>query len=219
MKKQLFTAIFSLLIISGCNKNIDEIKVDNSLLSDKITVSTVEDSSPLKGVYYSKQDFFAYLTSMANMDNMSVEVNFQRLITSADGTYLINEPNLPSGRSVVMATMTVGSIEKEWIGRIDMINNDKRIDAENKYDPKGNIYEANACAIREVGNILKSPQTAKFSNEQYSKVTESLGSYKYKVASYVDAKNSFGTEVRTKYQCRVAYDPVNIACDAECDFE
>ena len=49
---------------------------------------------------------------------------------------------------------------------------------------------------------LKSPSTADFSNDYKF---EYLGDSKMKIVSYVDAKNSFGAEIRTYYRITMIY--------------
>lgn len=51
---------------------------------------------------------------------------------------------------------------------------------------------------------LKAPATAKFASYQESQVTDK-GNGEYLVSSHVDAENSFGAKVRTKYICRLKY--------------
>lgn len=55
-----------------------------------------------------------------------------------------------------------------------------------------------------VEDRLKSPSTAKFPTYSESQVRD-LGNGEYIVSSYVDAQNTFGAMVRTKYVCRLKY--------------
>jgi hypothetical protein len=47
---------------------------------------------------------------------------------------------------------------------------------------------------------LKAPKTADYPLERSSDVTEALGGGRYRVRSYVDAQNSFGAMIRTRYE-------------------
>lgn len=60
--------------------------------------------------------------------------------------------------------------------------------------------ESNAwiCAKHVVEEELKSPSTAKFCSYPDAKITD-MGDNRYKVEGYVDAKNSFGAEIRTDF--------------------
>lgn len=64
-----------------------------------------------------------------------------------------------------------------------------------KSNKKDNSTTAYVCAIDVVEKHLKSPSTAKFCGATLATITD-LGDNKYKVKGYVDAKNSFGAEVR-----------------------
>jgi len=53
----------------------------------------------------------------------------------------------------------------------------------------------------EVKNLLKSPTSAKFPVCSYSSFSSSGWEYYYE--HYLDAKNSYGAEIRTKFRCMV----------------
>jgi hypothetical protein len=55
-----------------------------------------------------------------------------------------------------------------------------------------------------VKNRLKAPRTAKFPRSSEARTTD-LGNGRYRVISYVDAQNSFGALIRTRYACTVQY--------------
>ena len=51
-----------------------------------------------------------------------------------------------------------------------------------------------------ISDYLKAPGSAQFPSFSDA-IVEKIGSDRYSVVSYVDAKNSFGTSIRTKYHC------------------
>ena len=51
---------------------------------------------------------------------------------------------------------------------------------------------------------LKAPATAKFASYRESQVTDK-GNGEYLVSSHVDAENSFGAKIRTRYICHLKY--------------
>ena len=54
------------------------------------------------------------------------------------------------------------------------------------------------CAVAVVKNRLKSPSTADFCSYPEATITD-LGNNRYKIQGYVDAQNSFGATVRSKF--------------------
>lgn len=64
--------------------------------------------------------------------------------------------------------------------------------------------EVYAMSKEFVKKQLKSPSTAKFPTYSDDFVTD-MGENKFLVASYVDAENSFGAKVRTRYSCILQY--------------
>jgi hypothetical protein len=57
-----------------------------------------------------------------------------------------------------------------------------------------------------VKKILKSPSTAEFPSGTLDSTIRNTGDCTYEVVSYVDAQNSFGAKLRTKYLAVVRYD-------------
>ena len=64
---------------------------------------------------------------------------------------------------------------------------------------EGDVHGAWAYMQLFVEKRLKSPKSADFPFGGYRHVT-SLGGGRYKVQSYVDAKNAFGVEIRTNFE-------------------
>ena len=60
---------------------------------------------------------------------------------------------------------------------------------------------------------LKAPATAQFPTVDQAAV-HSFGSGRYGVESYVDAQNSFGAMLRSRYACALKYDGTNWRLDA-----
>ena len=58
--------------------------------------------------------------------------------------------------------------------------------------------DAWVCAVAVVKNRLKSPSTADFCSYPEATITD-LGNNRYKIQGYVDAQNSFGATVRSKF--------------------
>lgn len=58
--------------------------------------------------------------------------------------------------------------------------------------------DAWVCAIDVVENRLKSPSSADFCSYPEATITD-LGNNRYKIQGYVDAQNSFGATVRSKF--------------------
>jgi len=55
-----------------------------------------------------------------------------------------------------------------------------------------------------VKNNLKAPATADFQS-YYDAYVKKAGQNKYEILSYVDAQNSFGAKLRTRYICDIKY--------------
>ncbi len=55
-----------------------------------------------------------------------------------------------------------------------------------------------------VEDRLRSPKSADYPGG-YDRYTTDLGGGRYRVKAYVDAKNAFGVELRTKFECTVKY--------------
>ena len=70
----------------------------------------------------------------------------------------------------------------------------------------GDRFSAMAAAEALVRQQLKAPSTAKFPGlfDEEPRVT-SIGQCQYRVASYVDAQNSFGAMLRMNYRIDMAY--------------
>jgi hypothetical protein len=61
-----------------------------------------------------------------------------------------------------------------------------------------NEFGAQAICEQHIKDELKAPATARFGDE----ITRvNLGGGRYRIQSYVDAQNSFGALIRTKYVC------------------
>lgn len=72
------------------------------------------------------------------------------------------------------------------------------------------------CSQNMVKGQLKAPSTADFPWLYDDGVNiQALGGDQYKVSAYVDAQNSFGAMIRTKYYCDIQY-PSNGHCSATC---
>jgi hypothetical protein len=56
------------------------------------------------------------------------------------------------------------------------------------------------CQLQ-VTHFLKAPSTAQFGSETVAP----LGPHRWRVESYVDAENSFGARLRTRYRCEATY--------------
>ncbi len=74
------------------------------------------------------------------------------------------------------------------------------------------------CAQERVKKMLKAPSTAKFPSRAESLV-EQIDEQTYQVRSYVDAQNSFGAMLRTRYMCTVEFDEATGACRNDCTLE
>lgn len=74
--------------------------------------------------------------------------------------------------------------------------------ASQKEKLKGDNRETTACGYAEVyiKQQLKAPATARFDRESMLKYIEKLGSNKFRIRSYVDSQNSFGTLIRTHFE-------------------
>lgn len=65
---------------------------------------------------------------------------------------------------------------------------------------------AHAACRMAVEQSLKSPRSARFPVESYRKTVEDLGRGRFRHRSYVDAQNSFGAILRTRFVCAVEDD-------------
>lgn len=75
----------------------------------------------------------------------------------------------------------------------------------------GSEYEARGCSERVIKNVLKAPSTAKFSEWSVEK-----GGYAdYRVHVNVDAQNSFGVPLRSRWLCSVTFTADR--CDTRCN--
>ena len=71
------------------------------------------------------------------------------------------------------------------------------------------------CARDQVRLLLKAPSTAKFPRTSDDQVTD-MGGGTFEIKSYVDAQNSFGAMIRTRYTCSVKSNPASDACETAC---
>lgn len=76
-------------------------------------------------------------------------------------------------------------------------------EAEVAPEPLHSKVEAYVYCKMLVRNSLKAPATAVFPRESYTDVTVDQGGGRYSVRSYVDAENSFGALIRSRYECTV----------------
>lgn len=65
-----------------------------------------------------------------------------------------------------------------------------------------------------VDDVLKSPATAKYSNDISSvqKVRGLPGKEEYMIRSYVDSENSYGALLRTYYTCKITFNNDMVNC-------
>jgi len=68
--------------------------------------------------------------------------------------------------------------------------------------------EAAIAAEEFVKDILKAPGTAEFNSYDPDKVTE-IEKNRFKVTGWVDAENSFGAKIRSRYLAVVRYEPTD----------
>lgn len=84
---------------------------------------------------------------------------------------------------------------------------------------RSHTREAQACSQVRVESMLKAPKTADFPTISHWKITP-LGDDKYQTASYVDAENSFGAQIRTNFACEMTVtDPAKVLCTGTCTLE
>ncbi len=85
---------------------------------------------------------------------------------------------------------------------------EEAIAAQRKLEEEKNKDRSTIAAIictNYVELALKSPKSADFPFGQAEGGIQRLGEQRYKVRSYVDAKNAFGAEIRTWYLCDIQY--------------
>lgn len=63
--------------------------------------------------------------------------------------------------------------------------------------------QAGIIANNFVERQLKSPKSADF--PMFDRVVQKTGPRSFRVVSYVDAQNSFGATIRTRFQCKLTY--------------
>lgn len=80
-------------------------------------------------------------------------------------------------------------------------------DARNRQEQCESLTGANLIVREFVKDRLTAPRTAKFASYSQSRVFQAGGQCEFAVASYVDAQNAFGAEVRNHYTAKVKYVP------------
>ena len=106
---------------------------------------------------------------------------------------------------------TINELVKKWDDDIDYSFKSEYVDKKVQYE-KDKYFDDNYRSViisnvkNEVKKQLKSPKSADFPwNDAEYKITyqgkSDDGLYEYTVESYVDAKNSFGAEIRSEYTC------------------
>lgn len=70
---------------------------------------------------------------------------------------------------------------------------------------RGSIYDAYEVCKDEIRSRLKAPSTASFVGRA-SQVVEDRGEGRYLVDGEVDAENSFGAHIRSRYVCGLQYE-------------
>lgn len=89
-----------------------------------------------------------------------------------------------------------------WCEREALTLRGKFEDHFNELDARDLSVEALTLCQAAVRDRLRAPNTASF---PWTHQARSRGRWSYSVASYVDAQNGFGAEVRTRYFCDVRY--------------
>lgn len=120
---------------------------------------------------------------------------------------------------VVVLIAVVSSSNK----KVKPISNKDDHSSESSYtveDIKPREYKSEAwvCAQFAIEDKLKSPSTAEFEPGGGTYSTTKLYDNTYKIDSYVDAQNSFGGMMRTRFSCIVEYNPNNGECSSSCSF-
>ncbi|MBL4981707.1 hypothetical protein [Pseudomonas fluorescens] len=85
---------------------------------------------------------------------------------------------------------------------------EEAIAAQKKLEEEKNRDRSTMAAIictNYVEQSLKSPKSADFPFGQAEGGIQRMGDQRYKIRSYVDAKNAFGAEIRTWYLCDIQY--------------
>jgi hypothetical protein len=116
---------------------------------------------------------------------------------------VLNDPSSYTGIKIQTAAAAQAGVERAKIVK----------DAE-----QYNVY-ATVCAQQEVTAMLKAPSTAKFPWGSADTVLYSPEKKSFDVISYVDAENSYGAMMRTKYVCTVADHHDTNMCDAQCQLQ
>ena len=93
----------------------------------------------------------------------------------------------------------------------------KKQQKENLSKMKQRAWDA---AVYFISKDLKSPRTAIFPSfkEYIEKAVKCTGENKFYVRGFVDAKNSFGAEVRTEWYCKLEYNPQKKEWSAKYNF-